>query len=85
MYHVRASKGTEVRVCKKAFCDVHSIRRKRVSKLGTGELTVSDDQGKQLDVDLSALAWLDHTGVNPKKVEDLQKMFPYIIALTLET
>ena len=32
----------------------------------------------QLEVDLSALTRLDHAGVNPKKVEDLQKMLPYI-------
>ena len=49
-YHVRDSNGTELRVCKKAFCDVHSIGRKRVEglcrRLGSGELIASDNRGK---------------------------------------
>ena len=42
--------GTDIRVCKKVFCEIHCVGRKRVDdlcmKLSAGEITVSDNQGK---------------------------------------
>ena len=49
-YYVRLTTGSEVRVCKKAFCEIHRIGRKRVDdlckKLSDGETIVRDNRGK---------------------------------------
>ena len=49
-YYVRLSDGAQVEVCKKVFCDIHGIGRKRVEnlakKLNSGALVASDNQGK---------------------------------------
>ena len=49
-YHVRLTAGIELRVCKKAFCEIHCIDRKRVDglckKLSASEIIVSDNRGK---------------------------------------
>jgi hypothetical protein len=50
LYHIRSLSGTEIRVCKKAFCEVHDVGRKRVDdlckKLSAGEIIVRDNRGK---------------------------------------
>ena len=49
-YHVRLSDGKEVQVCKKTYCDVHAIGKKRVEilakKLVHGDLIAFDQRGK---------------------------------------
>ena len=50
LYHIRLTSGTEVRVCKKAFCEIHGVGRKRIDdlckKLSAGEMTVTNNRGK---------------------------------------
>ena len=49
-YYVHCTNGNRYRVCKKSFCAVHAIGRKRVEllceKIHSGALTSSDDRGK---------------------------------------
>ena len=49
-YHVRLSVDFTVTVCKKTFCNIHAVGKRRVGgfccKLGTGELLASDARGK---------------------------------------
>ena len=49
-YHVRLRDGSHVQVCKKAFCDLHAIGKRRVEnlvdKLTAGVLVASDQRGK---------------------------------------
>ena len=48
-YHVRSSEGKEVQVCKKSFCDLHAIGKRRVEglaeKLSAGVLIAGDSRG----------------------------------------
>ena len=52
IYHVRCKNGSHVQVCKKSFCDVHAIGKRRVenlaAKLISGELATIDGRGKHL-------------------------------------
>ena len=49
-YHVCLSNGRRIQVCKKVFCEVHAIGRKRVENLAksltSGALVASDSRGK---------------------------------------
>ena len=49
-YHVRLNSGDQVRVCKKAFCEIHRISKRRVEiackKLTSGVLFSGDERGK---------------------------------------
>ena len=47
-YYLRRSNGTDVEVCKKTFCDVHAVGKRRIEKLceKVGALTVSDGRGR---------------------------------------
>ena len=49
-YHIRLRDGTHVQVCKKTFCDLHAIGKRRVErlclKLSAGVLVASDERGK---------------------------------------
>lgn len=50
LYHIRLMSGAEVRVCKKAFCEIHGVGRKRIDdlckKLSAGEMIATDNRGK---------------------------------------
>ena len=47
-YYLRCSDGTDVEVCKKTFCDIHAVGKRRIEKLceKVGTLTVSDGRGR---------------------------------------
>ena len=49
-YHVRLADGTQVQVCKKSFCDVHALGKRRLEnfcqKMADGVLITTDRRGK---------------------------------------
>ena len=49
-YHVRLKDGAQVQICKKTFCDLHAVTKRRVEnlaeKLVCGILVASDKRGK---------------------------------------
>ena len=47
-YYLRCSDGAAVEVCKKTFCDIHAVGKRRVEKLceKVGALTVTDGRGR---------------------------------------
>ena len=47
-YYLRRSNGTDVEVCKKTFCDVHAVGKRRIERLceKVGALTVVDGRGR---------------------------------------